>query len=445
MLRLYLPHRAKEFKPINCETYEEMFNQLSHIVLPIISQFEKLTQDLDEAWKSMQEHGYPDDAWADIAPNQEPSRREEDEELRNALEIFRDNAQEIPEEDIPDFSPNQTAAATSRYQVESRRTSSYSQIEQKSRLRNMNYQQAQIFHFIRTWAHMKEHVDTVKPFYIFLTGGAGTGKSFTIKTIDHELNRILTRTSRNPDLPVALLVSYTGTAAFNINGQTIHSAFSINRGMSKVLPEDSANTLRSNLQDLQLLIIDEVSMVPADLLDLIHCRLQQIKQPFASSAYFGNVSILAVGDFYQIPPVAKKSLLSNNTSLTDLWGLFHIWELTEVVRQKGDQEFISLLNRLRLRRKNEALTSEDEKFLKSHIVSKNDPNYPRDELHIAPLHRQLNEHNDFMLTQMSETHTMYNIEAADMCHDSKTQKTFKRNQPLDLKDTSLPASLTICW
>jgi len=88
--------------------------------------------------------------------------------------------------------------------------------------------------------------------------------------------------------------------------------------MSKILPEDPANTLRSQLQDLQLLIIDEVSMVPTDLLNLVHCRLQQIKQPFSSNSYFGNIYVLAVGDFYQIPPVAKKSLLSNNTSLKDL-------------------------------------------------------------------------------------------------------------------------------
>ncbi|XP_053406580.1 uncharacterized protein LOC128559306 [Mercenaria mercenaria] len=320
ILRLYFPHRSKELKPINFETFEEMFQQLSPILLPMIAQFEKLSQDLDEAWRSLQERGFPEDAWADVAPNQEPSRREDDEELQNALRLFKDNAQEKPEEDIPDFSPNHTAA-TSTYHIDSQHAPSNSHIEQRNRLRNINHQQAQIFHFVRTWARIKEHGDNVKPFYIFLTGGAGTGKSFTIKSIYHEVNRTFTRPSGNPDLPVVLLVSYTGTAAFNINGQTIHSAFSINRGMSKVLPEDSANTLRSNLQDLQLLIIDEVSMFPADLLNLIHCRLQQIKQPFSSSAYF---------------------------------------------------------------------------------------------------------------------------EAVDMCHDSKTQKTFKRNQPLDVKNTNLRANIIIC-
>jgi len=65
---------------------------------------------------------------------------------------------------------------------------------------------------------MKENGEDRPPFHIFLTGGAGTGKSFTIKCIFHEVNRILTRISGNPDLPVALLVAYTGTAAVNIGG-----------------------------------------------------------------------------------------------------------------------------------------------------------------------------------------------------------------------------------
>jgi len=161
-------------------------------------------------------------------------------------------------------------------------------------------------------------------------------------------------------------------------------------------------------------------MVPTDLLNLVHCRLQQIKQPFSSNFYFGNISVLAVGDFYQIPPVAKKSLLSNNTSLTELWSLFHILELTEVQRQKGDNDFIPLLNRLRLRHKNDPFLQGDEAFLRNHIINK-DLAYPFSSLHIAPLHRQLRDHNQFMLMKMSTQETLSTLQAADMCQD-KTKK-----------------------
>jgi len=56
-----------------------------------------------------------------------------------------------------------------------------SQSDQKTRLKKMNLEQAQIFHFIKHWAEMKENGEDRPPFHIFLTGGAGTGKSFTIQ------------------------------------------------------------------------------------------------------------------------------------------------------------------------------------------------------------------------------------------------------------------------
>ena len=118
--------------------------------------------------------------------------------------------------------------------------------------------------------------------------------------------------------------------------------------MNKSMGGDQANTLRCHLQDLQLLIIDEVSMVSTRLLEIVHCRLQQIKQPSTPNACFGNISILAVGDFYQTPPVGAKTLLSNKSSLTDLWNnLFYRWDLTEIIRQKGDFAFMNMLNRIR--------------------------------------------------------------------------------------------------
>lgn len=125
-----------------------------------------------------------------------------------------------------------------------------------------------------------------------------------------------------------LLVAYIGTAAFNIGGQTIHSAFNINKNSSNYLTEDSANTLRAKLQDLQLLIIDEVSMLSTKLLNTIHCRLQQIKRTTNTSCVFGNTAILAVGDFYQVPPIQGKSLVSINNTLTDLWSFFSCLEST---------------------------------------------------------------------------------------------------------------------
>lgn len=256
------------------------------------------------------------------------------------------------------------------------------------------------------------HVQDVKPFTIFLTGGAGTGKSHLIKRIHYEFDKILTAQKENPDSPIVLLVAYTGTAAYNIGGQTIHSALGINKSMGKSLVEEQANTLRCKLQNLQLLIIDEVSMVSTPMLNLIHSRLQQIKQPSSQSAVFGNIHILAVGDFYQVPPVAAKPLTSNYASLTDLWSNICIWELNEVVRQKGDHQFASLLNRLRTRKRDDPISDADNSLLESEKIG--------------------------------HKNTVLDIEAADIVSDINKQKTYKRREPLLQENTNLPSYLRLC-
>ena len=134
-----------------------------------------------------------------------------------------------------------------------------------------------------------------------------------------------------------------GTAAFNINGQTLHLAFTVNKSKNHFLGEDNANTLRTKLQYVQLLIIDEISMVNTRRLNTINFRLQQIKKCNASDVYFGNISVLAVGDFHQTTHVKGKQLCNQNNSLTDIWRIFHLWELNKVVRQQGDVQFVNMI------------------------------------------------------------------------------------------------------
>lgn len=116
---------------------------------------------------------------------------------------------------------------------------------------------------------------------------------------------MLATLSDNPDDLSVLLTAPTGAAAFNINGLTIHSALGIFKTLSAdhaILSEDKINSLRSKLENLQILVIDEISMVNKRLLFFVHERMRQIKK-MPESCAFGGVSIIAVGDFYQLPPV----------------------------------------------------------------------------------------------------------------------------------------------
>ena len=115
-----------------------------------------------------------------------------------------------------------------------------------------------------------------------------------------------------------LLTAPTGVAAFNIGGMTLHSALFLNVGRFggyQPLSSERLNLLRTTISSLLLLIIDEVSMVGSNMLLEIHRRLQQIKG-VGSDSMFGGVSILAVGDLYQLPPVCQPSVFDKVTVVT---------------------------------------------------------------------------------------------------------------------------------
>ena len=187
-------------------------------------------------------------------------------------------------------------------------------------LRELNTKQRNIVMFHRNWCRkaiiaLKEG-KPVEPYRVFLSGPGGVGKSHVIKLVYSDTLKFLRLSGAiEPDDVIVLLTAPTGVAAFNINGMTLHSAFLLGTGKYtgfQPLSHDRLNTLRSKLSKLTLVIIDEVSMVGANMLLQIHKRLQQIKG-VSNDVTFGGVSILAVGDLYQLPPVAQAPLFSTVT------------------------------------------------------------------------------------------------------------------------------------
>jgi len=187
--------------------------------------------------------------------------------------------------------------------------------------------------------------------HIFLTGKAGTGKT----TFLHQLKL------NSPKRMV--VVAPTGVAAINAGGVTIHSFFQLPFG--PFLPAGDQNAISTEgfqkfnrekiaiLKSLDLLVIDEISMVRADLLDGIDSVLRLYKD---RNQPFGGVQLLMIGDLQQLAPVAKEeewNLLrphyetiyffsSKALKSTDYISL----ELTHIFRQR-DERFIKLLNRIR--------------------------------------------------------------------------------------------------
>ena len=184
--------------------------------------------------------------------------------------------------------------------------------------------------------------------HIFLTGKAGTGKTTFLRNLAANTYKRM------------VVVAPTGVAAINAGGVTIHSFFQLPFG--PIVPDGQSLSLVSNkisktklkiMRSLDLLVIDEISMVRADLLDAVDAVLRKVRR---SSDAFGGVQLLMIGDIQQLAPVARQNewellqpyyksvyffdshVLRNNPYICV--------ELNHIYRQ-NDEDFIGILNQVR--------------------------------------------------------------------------------------------------
>ena len=241
------------------------------------------------------------------------------------------------------------------------------------------------------------------PLRLFLSGGAGVGKSTVTNALYEALIRYLNIVpGENPDEIKVIKTAPTGKAAFNIKGNTLHSAFKIpaNKGFQYcALDNDRLDTIRAKLRKLSVLFIDEISMVGNGMFNFLNLRLQQImgtKEPF------GGISLITVGDLFQLKPVFDKWIFENSNSSYDtlannLWkDYFTLFELTQIMRQKDDKQFAELLNRLREGNQ----SKNDITNLKQRILhlKPDELNYAMDLTHLFTTNVSVNAHNNNLYT-----------------------------------------------
>src|SRR5207253_8867297 len=168
---------------------------------------------------------------------------------------------------------------------------------------------------------------------LYISGDAGTGKSFTLDTI-------ISLCTEKYNLSHKIL-STTGCSAFLVKGSTIHSFFQLDYKLETGLEK---NTLKAEeLRKTQVVLIDEVSMLTRQLFEKIESLMKRfpcgLDEP--EERPFGGRHIFLFGDCCQLPAVGRPMWNTN------LFGLFDMCLLTEVVRQK-DPEFSQILSNLRL-------------------------------------------------------------------------------------------------
>ncbi|XP_073688692.1 uncharacterized protein [Garra rufa] len=417
LLQLFLPHYDdSDLKPSKYNTYEEFYSsgvikigcelkQVKSIVDGNRALFEKESDKIDQAKQLLEQDINLEDAWAQICPETEKQRDECIELMKDKVLLDEDDSQEL----IPDLTANPQTVCT----IESNHTT-LPRDDALCLLRSLNEEQSDVFYKVRKWCLQKVLGQNPEPFRLFLTGGAGTGKSHLIKAIQYESCRLLSQLSENPDDITVLLTASTGVASFGIGGGTVHNKFAIGANVRlpyQPLSDEKINSLRTKLGSLQILIVDEVSMVDHRLLSYIHGRLRQIKQT-GDYSLFGKVSILCVGDFYQLPPV-KGTALYADTKGVNLWeNNFEVAELTKVVRQQ-DPSFAEMLNRLRVHKKGECLTANDIDMLK-----KCETGEKSNDIHIFATNAEVDKYNIERLHECCPD--AISIHAQDYVKNSKT-------------------------
>ncbi len=225
---------------------------------------------------------------------------------------------------------------------------------------------------------------------LFITGKAGTGKSTLLQYFKQNTTKKV------------VVVAPTGVAALNVGGQTIHSLFRIKPGLIRKEDINPSYKTATLLKNLDTVVIDEISMVRADIMEGIDQSLRLARE---SNLPFGGAQIIMFGDLFQLPPVIDdpelEKYFSHNYGGVYFFNApgwkqspFITYELMQIHRQK-DEVFIAILNAIRKGEINE------ETLLKLNSrTTKDIP--PIETLTLAPTNAVVSQINDDKLAKLDE-------------------------------------------
>ncbi|MFM8596194.1 MAG: helix-turn-helix domain-containing protein [Flavobacteriales bacterium] len=246
---------------------------------------------------------------------------------------------------------------------------------------------------------------------IFLTGKAGTGKTTLLR-------KIVASTHKN-----TVIVAPTGIAALNAGGVTIHSLFQLpfagfipefgaQAAFTETVKFETKDTLMRHfsmnktrlklIRNIELLIIDEVSMLRADLLDAMDWTLRNVRR---SNEAFGGIQVLFIGDLLQLPPVVKQEEWQILRSYYQGVFFFHAKVLQEIkplyielstIYRQQDQAFIQVLNHLR----NNQITQEDVEILNHYVQPEFDTSQNKGYITLTTHNHKADQINAKALTEL---------------------------------------------
>ena len=255
---LFTPWRNEETDIIGvCSSYKERYMLLSNVISKQMEQYAVCNQDFSEMEQEMTS---VEDSYDSIAPaTQSVELQDEAEGSRDLHPDFNENYNFADDIGIPSIDSNSEPLILNELEDN----------EYRHLVQMLNKKQKEFFYHV---LHLIKTTD--EPFYCFLSGGAGVGKTHLTKALyQAALKYYNTRAGVDFTEIKVLLLAPTGKAAYNINGNTIHSALAIPASQSlknyKSLDSSRLNTLRCQIGGVKLIFLDEISMVGNAMFNLI--------------------------------------------------------------------------------------------------------------------------------------------------------------------------------
>jgi ATP-dependent exoDNAse (exonuclease V) alpha subunit len=224
--------------------------------------------------------------------------------------------------------------------------------------------------------------------HLFITGKAGSGKSTLLKAFKSSTKKRV------------VVLAPTGIAALNVGGQTIHSFMQLSTSL-KLDERKLSHQKTTLLKSLDAVIIDEISMVRADVIDAIDRRLRQAR---SCQLAFGGVQLIMFGDLYQLPPIVDDLMVQKYLEVkysgiyffnAEVWRLtkLYVYELNSIFRQ-SDDDFKRILNEIR----QGSISQKSLEILNKRVQS---PKPNSQVITLAPTNKVVNEINNLKLERLS--------------------------------------------
>ena len=261
---------------------------------------------------------------------------------KTAARFILDALQEAPPASPPDPEPSAPRRAAKTPFGQKKKETKPSKIMPRRVMAQSDFVADPSYEALPGIADTLKAIDAHSP-VILVLGRAGTGKTTLIRYL-----------KQRPGGETQAIVAPTGVAALNAGAQTIHSFFQLPPVLLNPDQLESGRYFGQIHKKMTRLVIDEISMVRADVLDAIDARLRDIK---GSQAPFGGVQVVMVGDFMQLPPVVRdddRAILEQLGYKTPFAFSARVLQNMPVVRisldhvfRQNEQDFIDLLGRIR--------------------------------------------------------------------------------------------------